>query len=99
MIKKLNIAADYSQIIGDTSLGERILNDINVLLDSGNDIEIDMDGVKTMATFCSKQIFGSICLKLGEENFYNRVIIKNASDSLKASIRLGILYALNGKNS
>ena len=86
--------AEISKIISDDSVGASIYQKVKSLLQKNDVVVIDMSDVHTMATYCSKQIFGSLYKELGEK-FYDRVIIRNASDVIKTSIRLGIVYSMN----
>lgn len=80
----------YAPIISDNNSGEEILNEITETLKTNEVICIDMKGIKSMATFSAKQIFGKLYLDLGPEKFFNRIEIENASDNIKTIIRIGI---------
>ena len=91
---KTIIMKEYATIISEESLGQKIYESLNKIIDEGDSLKVDMEGVKTMATFCAKQIFGQLCKKMGENVFFERVTIVGATEQIKTSIRLGILYAL-----
>lgn len=80
----------YAPIISDEVAGESILKEIKEVLVTDDTVSIDMKSIKSMATFCAKQIFGHLYKELGSEQFFNRVEIKNASDNVKTIIRIGI---------
>lgn len=80
----------HAPIISDEISGAEILKEIQDLLTTEDIVSIDMNEIKSMATFCSKQIFGKLYLELGAENFFNRIEIKNATDNVKTIIRIGI---------
>ena len=84
----------YAPIISDEQIGEEIYKVINDAL-SNDIVTVDFDGVKSMATFCAKQIFGKLYKGLGPESFYEKIFIKNANEDLKVIIRMGIVSALN----
>lgn len=84
----------YAPVISDEQTGENIYNDIKSALAQG-EVVVDMTNVKSMATFCAKQIFGRLYRELGSEEFYSMVKIKNANDDIKVIIRMGIVSALN----
>ncbi len=88
-MKTINLQ-DYAPIISDNNSGEEILNSILESLKTNEVICIDMNGIKSMATFSAKQVFGKLYLDLGPENFFNRIEILNASDNIKTIIRIGI---------
>lgn len=88
-MKSINLQ-NYAPIISDNNSGEEILNEIMESLKTNEVISIDMKGVKSMATFSAKQIFGKLYSDLGPENFFNRIEIINASDNIKTIIRIGI---------
>ena len=59
---------------------------------------IDFANIKSMATYNAKQIFGQLYLNLGAEDFFKKIIIKNASPSILAIIKLGITDSLKVKS-
>lgn len=83
----------YAPVISDEQTGLEILNSIKNALTT-DDVVVDMTDVKSMATFCAKQIFGRLYKELGSGPFYSRIQIKNANDDLKVIIRMGIVSAL-----
>lgn len=93
------IIKEYGTIISDEDLGNRIFDAINKCIESDGAVTIDMQGVKTMATFCAKQIFGKLCKKLGQSVFFEKVTIISATERIKTSIRVGILSALNEEDA
>lgn len=84
----------HAPVISDEQTGQEIYNDIKNAL-ANNTVIIDMTDVKSMATFCAKQIFGRLYKELGPAEFYSKIQIKNANDDLKVIIRMGIVSALN----
>lgn len=80
----------YGQIISDKALGEIILSDINNGLAKYNNVTVDFQNVKSMATFNAKQIFGQLYGIYGADVFFKRITIKNASNSVLAIIKQGI---------
>ena len=91
--------SSYGPIISDETKGKEIFEAICKLLSNNNSIIVDMHDIKSMATFCARQIFGKLYLKLGASDFYNRVAIKNASADLKTIIRLGIESEISKDNN
>lgn len=91
------VVRNFGTIISDETLGQRIYAEIKDLYSKNGSVIVDMQDVVTMATFCSKQIFGNLCVELGENEFFDKVTIKNATEQVKTSIRLGVLYALQDK--
>ncbi len=85
----------YGPIISDKELGEEIYKLISGELLKSEKVEIDLLEIKSMATFCAKQIFGNLYLSLGSSNFFDRVYLKNASNDLKMIIKIGIQNALD----
>ncbi|MDD2577072.1 MAG: STAS-like domain-containing protein [Bacteroidales bacterium] len=80
----------YSPIISEQKISATILNNIKDTLKEEDIITIDMSGIKSMATFCAKQIFGGLYKELGSENFFKRIEIKNATDNVKTIIIISI---------
>jgi hypothetical protein len=84
----------YAPVFSNEEIGKVVFSEIISTLNTGDDILIDMTGIKSMATCCAKQVFGELYKKLGAEDFYSRVTIKGASDNVKVIIRLGIKYVI-----
>lgn len=84
----------YAPVISDEKTGIEIYNLIKNAL-SDDVVIIEMSNVKSMATFCAKQIFGQLYKELGPNTFYSKIKIKNANDDIKVIIRMGIVSALN----
>ncbi len=84
----------YGPIISTKGLGENILKAIRDGLEANKKIQIDLKSIRSMATFCAKQIFGGLYIELGAERFFERIEIQNASDDLKSIIKIGIQSAL-----
>lgn len=84
----------YAPVISDEQTGQEIFSTIKKALTEGP-VVIDMSDVKSMATFCAKQIFGQLYKDLGPSEFYTKIQIRNANDDLKVIIRMGIVSALN----
>jgi hypothetical protein len=89
---------NFGTVINDTQTGASIYDAIKSSLSSNHSpVEIDFSGVVTMATFCAKQIFGKLYVELGQESFFNKLVLKNASPELRFIIRTGIESALEDK--
>jgi hypothetical protein len=86
--------SDYGIVISDKELGETILKKILKLLDEHPTVIVDFEDVKSMATFCSKQIFGRLYLNLTPQNFYERLSFKNVNDDVKLLLKIGIQDAI-----
>jgi STAS-like domain of unknown function (DUF4325) len=84
----------YGNIISDQGSGEQIYNEIKNNLQNNTNCIIDLQDVKSMATYNAKQIFGKLYLELGAEVFFQKIEIKNASQDLRLIIRLGIQSAI-----
>jgi hypothetical protein len=88
----------FGTVINDTQTGSTIYNAIkNALSSARSPVEVDFLGVVTMATFCAKQIFGKLYVELGQESFFDKLVLKNASPELRFIIRTGIESALEDK--
>lgn len=86
--------SEYGPVIGDSVVASEIYHKIYSVV-RNTSVVIDMAGVKLMATFCAKQIFGKLYLELGPNDFYDKIQIKNASDNIKTTIGIGIETSLN----
>lgn len=84
----------FGSVITDKEVGAKILHLSREKIDADGVVKIDLTGILTMATYCAKQIFGSLYVQLGPEGFFRKVSISNASDDVKALIQMGILSAL-----
>ena len=85
---------DFGPIISTKESGNKILNLITDNLKANNEISVDLGKIRSMATFCAKQIFGKLYVSLGAEKFFERIEIVNASDDLKSIIKIGIQSAI-----
>ena len=92
-MKNINLDK-FGPIISTKESGNQILGLINDGLKSSQLIQIDLNKIRSMATFCAKQIFGILYVDLGSENFFERIEILNASDDLKSIIKIGIQSAI-----
>lgn len=92
-MKNINLDK-FGPIISTKESGNEILKLINDGLKSNQQIQIDLNKIRSMATFCAKQIFGKLYVDLGSENFFVRIEILNASDDLKSIIKIGIQSAI-----
>ena len=84
----------YAPVISDEQTGLEIFNLIKDALKK-DVVVVEMSDVKSMATFCAKQIFGQLYKDLGSGPFYSKIQIKNDNDDLKVIIRMGIVSAIN----
>ncbi|WP_242929175.1 STAS-like domain-containing protein [Pontibacter vulgaris] len=84
----------YSPIISDKIAGDEIYSTIINELSRNDAVSIDLDGIKSMATFCAKQIFGKLYLELGPNTFFQKIALRNASNDVKTIIKIGIQNAL-----
>ena len=84
----------YGPIVSSKTVGEEIFSSINNELISSDKITVDLSEIKSMATFCAKQIFGRLYIQLGSEKFFEKIILKGADNDLKTIIQIGIQHAL-----
>ncbi|RIV25121.1 DUF4325 domain-containing protein [Fibrisoma montanum] len=90
--------SEYGRVISESELGNQILEDINAMLIDNESIIIDFTDVISMATFCSKQIFGQLYISMTPQDFFKRITIKNASEDMRIIVRLGIEKALDDQS-
>ena len=95
-MKEINLS-QYGPIISSKTIGAEIYNLIKVELLTENQVIVNLEKVKSMATFCAKQIFGQLYIELGSEQFFDRIAFKGADDDLKTIIKIGIQHALEDK--
>jgi hypothetical protein len=95
-MKEINLNK-YGPIISSKSIGKEIYDLIKESLKKNKNIIIKVDNIKSMATFCAKQIFGRLYVELGSENFFDKININGADDDLKTIIQIGIQHALEEK--
>ena len=48
-----------------------------------------------MATYCAKQIFGTLYVELTPPIFSKQIVLANVSEDVKAAILLGIRFAIS----
>ncbi|GAK75899.1 hypothetical protein JCM19296_1496 [Nonlabens ulvanivorans] len=98
-MKNINLN-DFGPIISTKESGDKILKLITEGLKINNQISVDLASIRSMATFCAKQIFGRLYVSLGAEKFFESIEIVNASDDLKSIIKIGIQSAIQeGENN
>lgn len=95
-MKKIDLK-EYGPIISSQSVGGEIYSQIKSDLEKADKVIIDLSSIKSMATFCAKQIFGKLYIELGSKSFYESIEIKGADDDLKTIIQIGIQHALEEK--
>ncbi|MFC4209547.1 STAS-like domain-containing protein [Pedobacter lithocola] len=88
----------YGPIISDKAVGDEIYYSLKKALSSNSSIEIDLIKIHSMATFCAKQIFGKLYIELGSSAFFEKIILKNATNDLKTIIQIGVQDALDENN-
>ncbi len=93
-MRKIDII-NYGMIISDKETGNQLLGDLRKILNNGEDVEVNMKDVISMATFCSKQIFGTLYLELGSKVFFTKIKFINASEDILTIIKIGIQSALD----
>lgn len=69
---------------------EEILNEILLVFDNNGHCIIDFEGVKSMTTSFSANLFGKLYCKLGACDYYNHIEFINLSDDLRILMRLGL---------
>lgn len=97
-MKQLDLT-EYGPIISSQSIGTDIYLLIKKNLTDNGKIEINVSNIKSMATFCAKQIFGRLYIELGSKAFFENIEIKGADDDLKTIIQIGIQHALEENNN
>jgi hypothetical protein len=93
-MKKIDLT-EYGPVISDKEIGNKIYQSIKSILNENEQVEIDLGAIKSMATYCSKQIFGNLYVDFGSQKFYDKVYLKNANNDIKTIINIGIQHALN----
>lgn len=85
---------DFGPIISDKETGNRIYNLIKEKNPNSSLVQIDMKSIKSMTTFCAKQIFGKLYIELTPAVFFNNIKILHATEDVQLIIRLGIQNAV-----
>lgn len=91
--------SQYSSVISDRELGGRIFQDISRSVEENELITIDLSGVIVMTTYCAKQIFGNLFLKLGQDEFYRRISFRGATKDFKIIIQESIQSSIEDGNA
>lgn len=85
----------YGHIISDKEIGQSLLEEIRKALTENSKVILDFTDVKSMATFCAKQVFGRLYLDLKPEIFYTRLEFINVNADVQLLIKIGIQSALD----
>lgn len=80
----------FGFIISDQMTGKDIFKAIKEVLETDEKCIVDFSNVKSMASFNAKQIFGKLYMDLGEEDFFNKIEIRNTTADIRMIITLGI---------
>ncbi|MDN4165039.1 DUF4325 domain-containing protein [Cytophagales bacterium LB-30] len=86
--------SQYGPIVSSKTVGDEIYTLINSSLKKEQSITINLENIKSMATFCAKQIFGKLYIEMGSQQFFDRITLKGADNDLKTIIQIGIQHAL-----
>lgn len=92
----MNLNDKYGPIITDED-SEEFLLELEKKLEDEDIITIDFSQVIAMTTKSSKTVFGRIYLKLGREEFYRRILIKNATPTIQEIIYDSILNSIKNQ--
>ncbi len=84
----------FGPIISSKSVGDEIYNLIKGKLNGKEIVTVQIGDIKSMATFCAKQIFGRLYIELGSNSFFEQIFIQGADADLKTIIQIGIQHAL-----
>ncbi len=88
------VLKDYGRVISESHVGKAIYADIESQLNKNGSISIDFTDIVSMATFCARQIFGTLYMKYGQVEFVSKLSLENANDSVKAVISEAIRYSV-----
>ena len=88
----------YAPLITRRELGDEIYSLIKQELDKNDVVEVRMDRIVSMTTFCAKQIFGRLYVEMGREEYRQRVRLVNPSDDVSFIIRIGVTNAMKEMN-
>ena len=86
---------EFGPVISDKEDGNKIYKLIKEVLTKDGQVEIDMSSIKSMATFCASQIFGTLYSELGSVSFFENVLIKNANNDVRTIIKIGIQHTIS----
>lgn len=95
-MKEISLS-QYGPVVSSKTIGEEIYKLINGCLAKDQKVVVNLENIKSMATFCAKQIFGRLYLELGSQLFFERISLKGADNDLKTIIQIGIKHALEEK--
>lgn len=84
----------YAPIISDKKVGEEIRNEIMQAHPQTEELEINMDGIISMTTYCAKQIFGHLYNLLGPAQFEQSIKFKAITEDVLLIIKMGIRNAI-----
>lgn len=87
----------YSPVINTSDVTEEILNSIKSNFNNDDKVVVDFQNIRSMATFCARQIFGTLYISLTPKIFFDRIVFQNTSDDLKSIIKIGIEDALDSE--
>lgn len=92
-MKTINLEK-YGPVLSSRTVGNEIYQLIKNEMEKHHAVCVELSAIKSMATFCAKQIFGKLYLELGSEMFFERISLKDADEDIKTIIQIGIQHAL-----
>lgn len=85
--------SEFAPVINGIEEADTIYKRIKTSLEEA-DVLIDFSKIRFISTNCAKHIFGRLILEVGQEFFFDRIVISNACDNVRVSINTGIESAL-----
>ncbi|AUC15315.1 hypothetical protein BTO06_09250 [Tenacibaculum sp. SZ-18] len=94
---QIELNKKYGPVISDEE-SKLIYDELINLIDNNKTVKLNFKDIITMSTKSAKRIFGEIYFKMKPEDFYNRIIIENASSILQEIIYDSIINYSEGEN-
>lgn len=76
---QMRLAEKHGEVLGGRILGEEIRAEVISLVEAGEDVEIDLDGVLAISPSFADEIFGKLPATVGDH-----IRFVNVSDNLQA---------------
>lgn len=84
--------SEKGSFLGSRVLGLEFREQIELFLDQGDDVIVDLAGVHLMTHSFADETFGKVVKKLGLPDFKRRVLIRNLDPKLIPFIRYVLKY-------
>lgn len=90
--------AEWGEFLGTRQLGEQIRREIEALLDQGQNVVVNCNGVGMVSHSFADESIGKLAAKLGMETFQHKIRFRNVAPDIAPILRYVIGSRLSESN-